>query len=85
MQKNGDKRGSHRHYQKRRVGKVPKTTGGSYLNAYGFYKDPAGNYYQVYMPGNGYNGCVDWMAPLFPRSLFVGMSGYDGTCCKRHS
>jgi hypothetical protein len=77
MQKGGDRRGSHRHYQKRPVVKVPKTTGGTYLNAYGFYKDPDGNFYQVYMPGNGYNGCVDWFAPLFPRSLFIGMSGYD--------
>lgn len=77
MQKAGSKLGAHRHYQKRPVIKVPATTGGTYLNAYGFYKDPQGEYYQVYMPNNGYNGCVDWYAPLFARSLVVGMSGYD--------
>jgi hypothetical protein len=77
MQKNGDRRGAHRHYQKRPVIKVPATTGGTYLNAYGFYKDAEGNYYQIYSPANGYNGCVDWYAPLFARSLVIGMSGYD--------
>lgn len=77
MQKAGSKLGAHRHYQKRPVIKVPKTTGGTYLNAYGFYQDPAGNYFQVYMPDNGFNGCVDWYAPLFARSLVVGSTGYD--------
>ena len=77
MQDAGDKRGSHRHYQKRPVIKVPKTGSGTYLNAYGYYKDAQGNYYQIYAPGNGYNGCVDWSAPLFNRNLFVGTSGYD--------
>jgi peptidoglycan hydrolase-like protein with peptidoglycan-binding domain len=77
MQKGGDRRGSHRHYQKRPLIKGPYIRGGTYLNAYGYYRDAQGNYYQVYMPGNGYNGCSDWMAPLFPRSLFIGLSGYD--------
>jgi hypothetical protein len=77
MQKAGDRRGAHRHYQKRPVLKVPNTSGGTYLNAYGFYRDPTGNYYQVYMPNNGENGCVDWYAPLFPRSLVIGSAGYD--------
>lgn len=77
MQQAGDKRGAHRHYQKRPVVKVPATSGGTYLNSYGFYKDQQGNYYKVYMPNNGYNGCVDWMAPLFSRSLVVGSIGYD--------
>ena len=77
MQKAGDRRGAHRHYQKRPVLKVSKTAGGTYLNAYGFYKDPAGNYYQIYAPSNGFNGCTDWMAPLFNRDLFIGRSGYD--------
>lgn len=77
MQAAGDKRGSHRHYQKRPVVKVTKTMGGTYLNAYGYYEDPQGSFYQVYAPNNGYAGCVDWMAPLFPRSLFVGCTGYD--------
>lgn len=77
MQNAGDKRGAHRHYQKRPVIKATSTKGGTYLNAYGFYRDPQGNYYQVYMPDNGYNGCVDWYVPLFNRALIVGMSGYD--------
>jgi hypothetical protein len=77
MQQQGDHDGSHRHYQKRPLIKVAKTGAGTYLNAYGYYRDAQGNFYQVYMPGNGYNGCSDWMAPLFNRDLFVGRSGYD--------
>jgi hypothetical protein len=78
MQQAGDHRGSHRHYQKRPVIKVPNTSaGGTYLNAYGYYKDAQGNYFEVYMPFNGFNGCVDWYAPLFTRALIVGSNGYD--------
>lgn len=77
MQQQGDKRGAHRHYQKRPVVKVPNTSGGTYLNGYGFYRDPQGNYYKVYNQTNGFNGCSDWMAPLFSRSLIIGSTGYD--------
>jgi hypothetical protein len=72
-----DRRGSHRHYQKRPVIKVPKTRGGVYWNGYGFYKDDAGNFYEIYMPNNGFNGCTDWYAPLFTRSLGIFSTGYD--------
>lgn len=78
MQQAGDRRGAHRHYQKRPVIKVPNTSSkGTYLNAYGFYKDADGNYYEVYAPNNGYQGCVDWNLPLFNRNLYLGTSGYD--------
>jgi hypothetical protein len=78
MQQGGDKRGSHRHYQKRPVLKVKSTAdGGTFLNGYGYYKDAEGNYYSVYAPENGYNGCTDWYAPLFNRPLTILMRGYD--------
>lgn len=77
MQSQGDKSGSHRHYQKRPLIKVKKAGWGTYLNAYGYYKDTDGNYYQVYSPNNGYNGCVDWTLPLFNRPLGLLSTGYD--------
>jgi hypothetical protein len=78
MQKAGDRRGAHRHYQKRPVLKVTQTGSGTYLlNAYGYFKDAQGFYYQVYSPNNGYQGCTDWTLPLFNRNLFLGTSGYD--------
>lgn len=77
MQQAGSKLGAHRHYQKRPVIKVLKTGWGTYLNAYGYYKDPQGYYYQVYDPSNGFNGCTDWAKPLFTRNLSIGSTGYD--------
>lgn len=78
MQKKGDKRGSHRHYQKRPLYKTKSSIGfGTYLNAYGYYKDAQGYYYQVADPNNGYSGCIDWQAPLFTRSLGLFSTGYE--------
>ncbi len=78
MQKAGDKRGSHRHNQKRILRKdktlLPST---NYLldkNGYFYYK---GFFYAVPYYSNGFNGCVDWTLPLFNRNLSIGMSGYD--------
>lgn len=79
MQKAGDQRGNHRHYQKRPLMPVRTTRisdnyitsrGGSpYFTAGFFYKIP--NY------NNGYNGCVSPLQPVFYRDLFIGISGYD--------
>lgn len=77
MQRAGDKRGSHRHYQKRPLYKVTSTGWGTYLNAYGYYRDSQGYYYQVVDPNNGYQGCVDWNLPLFSRSLGLFSTGYE--------
>lgn len=77
MQAAGDHRGNHRHNQKRCLVKsktaVPGKTYLSTVN--GLYFD--GNYYEIVNYNNGYNGCVDFMAPLFNRDLYVGTSGYD--------
>lgn len=81
MQAAGDHDGHHRHYQKRPVIKtkaladVLKYMGLS--DAQGWYQDAEGYYYQTYAYSNGFNGCVDWTLPLFPRNLMIGMSGYD--------
>lgn len=79
MQKAGDKRGSHRHDQKRPCVKVTRTVSTrNYLQtSHGTYRDQEGYYYEVYDYNNGYNGCVDFMKPLFPRDLAKGASGYD--------
>jgi peptidoglycan hydrolase-like protein with peptidoglycan-binding domain len=77
MQAAGDHRGAHRHYQKRPVIKTQTLHGTALSTAEGTYRDELGNYYQVYDFENGFNGCVDWTQPLFPRDLFVGRSGYD--------
>lgn len=78
MQAAGDQRGHHRHYQKRPVMKVAKTMPGfQYLTASDgsiFYD---GNYYQVFNYNNGFNGCIDPVAPVFNRTLVMGQSGYD--------
>lgn len=77
MQNAGDKHGSHRHYQKRPVIKGSAAKG-TWLNTnQGPYRDGEGFYYLVYDFRNGYNGCVDWAAPLFNRNLGLFSTGYD--------
>ncbi len=75
----GNHEGHHRHYQKRPVTKVKFTdeTKRYFQTAQGLYIDPDGNYYEIYDYENGFNGCVDWSAPLFPCDLQQGMTGYD--------
>lgn len=75
----GNHSGAHRHVQKRPVIVAPTTFSGErYLQtSRGLYRDDDGLYYQIVNYENGYNGCVDWMAPLFARDLFLGCIGYD--------
>lgn len=80
MQKVGNHEGSHRHYQKRPVMPVAKTSlAYEYLTTYGgsAYRTPSGEYLQIFNFWNGYNGCVDPNRPTFYRDLAVGTSGYD--------
>lgn len=67
MQRRGDTRGSHRHYQKRTVIRIPSDIySGSFLTAYDRtgprkYQDDRGFWYVTPMKQfrNGFNGCVD--------------------------
>lgn len=91
MQKAGDHRGSHRHFQKRPVYRTARTypwykyltTNQSDLPAGSFYRDDLGNYYQIWNYSNGYHGCVDPSAPVFTRTLQLGSTGYDVFCLQR--
>lgn len=78
MQKSGDKRGAHRHNQKRVLRKdkqlLPNT---NYLTDKNGYLYRNGFFYAVPYYTNGFNGCVDWALPLFNRNLTLGMGGYD--------
>jgi hypothetical protein len=77
MQAAGDHRGHHRHYQKRPLIKTSQLRGVGLQTANGTYRDAMGNYYQVYAPYNGFRGCIDWTAPMFPRDLGFLAVGYD--------
>jgi hypothetical protein len=78
MQKAGDQRGHHRHYQKRPLMKTKTPSGHMLTGQNGVaYEDPQGFYYVVWDFSNGYNGCVDPTLPVFNRTLSVGISGYD--------
>lgn len=77
MQAAGDKRGSHRHYQKRPVIAIKGGMGTFLQTATGTYRDADGNYYKHALPSNGYAGCVDWTKPLFEKDLSYGQESYD--------
>lgn len=84
MQKAGDKRGTHRHCQKRPVRKVRQTqTGKRYLDDYSdwpagsIHRDDSGYYYEVWDWFNGFNGCIDPTKSVFQRDLTIGSEGYD--------
>jgi hypothetical protein len=84
MQAAGDRRGAHRHNQKRPVWKVPRTRPGyEYLDCYSdeaagsIYRDAQGMYYEVWDYDDGFHGCIDPTKSVFERNLTVGMSGYD--------
>ena len=82
MQKAGDTRGSHRHYQERILKKLPQFKAGlKYISAptgEAYFKD--GFWYAIPYYENGYNGCRNPLLPLFNRTLTIGMSGYDVQC-----
>ena len=85
MQKNGDKRGSHVHGQKRILRKdselQPNT---QYITGMDGKPFRLNNYFfAIPFYSNGYNGCVDFMLPLFNRDLFLGCRGYDVGCLQR--
>jgi len=80
MQKAGDQRGSHRHYQKRAIMPVKRTSWGKqYLTAQGtgspYWHD--GHYYEIIGYSNGFNACINPLQPVFDRTLTLGSSGYD--------
>lgn len=77
MQRAGDKRGSHRHYQKRPTIASSPANSPFLQTANGPYRDNDGHYHQIPMYDNGFNGCVDWQAPLFNHDMKVGMETYD--------
>lgn len=86
MQAAGDRRGSHRHVQKRPLERVREVTGPMHLtrsNPVEDYVDQSGFMYQCWDFHNGYQGCVDPYAPTFSRNLAFGMSGYDVYCLQR--
>lgn len=90
MQKNGDTRGSHRHDQKRILKKVKMLASPSKVppTRYLFGQDGSlftqdGYYFEIPYYYNGFNGCVNWLLPLFNRDLFLGKSGYDVLCLQR--
>lgn len=74
MQRSGDRRGSHRHDQARKLRKdkvvQPNTT---YLSAVGggYYQDSSLSYYAIPDYKNGFNGCFDWTK--IPPKEFTNM------------
>lgn len=84
MQRAGDQRGHHRHYQKRPLKKVERVTGVPLTTRNNdFIRAPDRLYYQVWDPYNGYNGCISPVAPVFMRDLWFGSSGYDAYVLQR--
>lgn len=84
MQKAGDKRGAHRHYQKRVVKKVKKRGTARYLtNSKGPYKTSDNQYLEWVLPGNGFNSCVDFSKSLFTKQLVQGMTDYQVVLLQR--
>lgn len=78
MQAAGDKRGSHRHYQKRVVNAAKKRTGVHVLTtSKGTYRTPDGEYLEWAFPGNGFNSCVDYSTPMFTKSLKYDSENYE--------
>lgn len=83
MQDAGDQRGFHIHAQKRLLKKDKvKKDGVWYITGQDGVTPLCinGCYFTVLYPQNGYNGCVDFMAPLFNRDLYFGCRGYDVWC-----
>lgn len=80
MQRSGDQRGHHRHYQKRPVRKVlERNPNRQYLTSLygGPFRDQMGFYYEMFAPGNGYSGCTNPLIQVLQRDLWYGSEGYD--------
>lgn len=79
MQKAGDKRGAHRHNQKRPLHAVLKrATNGEYLtNSKGYFRGSNGEYYEYALPYREYASCVNFLLPLFHSTLQKGSEGYE--------
>lgn len=79
MQKAGDRRGSHRHNQKRIVYLSEFTDGTQHFleGANGRLTTPDKKYfYRWVLPANGYNSCVDFSLPLFNADMTFGNQNY---------
>ena len=77
MQAAGDKRGSHRHLQKRPVIRAKFAHSPFLQTASGPYYDEEGYYYEHAIRNNGLAGCVDWTLPLFNKDMQVGDENYS--------
>lgn len=85
MQWAGDRRGSHRHYQKRVLNRVRRSSWGTPVirDARGVYRDSEGFLYAWADPKNRFASCVDPTAPVFTRQLERGSQGYQVTLLQR--
>lgn len=79
MQKAGDKRGSHRHVQKRPLYRSKDLQPGRehLRNGNGTVFDEDGFYYYRAIPENGFAGCTNLAGDLWTRSMQFGSRGYD--------
>jgi hypothetical protein len=77
LQKTGDQRGHHRHYQKRPFMWVQKTSGVMLQDDRGPWRNAQGQYAQTFNYNGGYDGCVDPTLPVFNRLIAPLYSGYD--------
>lgn len=80
MQVAGDKRGSHRHIQKRAIFKsasISQPALSEHSDLAGTYRDVDGFYYPIFDYENGYHGCIDPTGSVFKRDLTLGAEGYD--------
>lgn len=78
MQDAGDKRGSHRHYNKKYLARLPEVTNRPYLTMFtpisqppALYRDPEGFYYATEGVNNGYGGSVDCAKDIEDGRKFV--------------
>lgn len=78
MQKAGDRRGSHRHNQKRLLRKDKTIKGNTtYISALSGFFTLNDYYYAIPDHKNGYNGCVNWLLPVLNKTLYPFSSSYD--------
>jgi len=86
MRAAGDRRGSHRHSQKRPIKRVKRTTSGRFyltLRNGHLYRDNEEFYYEAWNNTNGFNGCIDPNEKRFQVDLRIGNESYDVYCLHR--